>query len=67
MIIANWKANGSLAANISWCSKLLTQLLPGNNFADIGIAPSNIHFIQIQKFFEKSNLKAVGLQDIDFT
>jgi triosephosphate isomerase (TIM) len=64
MIIANWKANGSLAANISWHKKL-TQILPGNNFSDIGIASSNIHFIQIKKIFENSNLK-VGLQDIDF-
>ena len=64
MIIANWKANGSFSSNIAWCSKF-SQLFSDNNHEDIGIAPSNIHFNQIQKFFENSKL-AVGLQDIDY-
>ena len=55
MIIANWKANGSFSSNIAWCSKF-SQLFSDNNHEDIGIAPSNIHFNQIQKFFENSKL-----------
>ena len=64
MIIANWKANGGFTSNIAW-HKELTQIFSNDEFLDIGIAPSHIHFTQIQKIFEDSNLE-VGLQDIDF-
>ena len=64
MIIANWKANGDFSSNITWCSKF-SQLFSDDNHEDIGIAPSHIHFKQIQKFFDNSKL-AVGLQDIDY-
>ena len=65
MIIANWKANGGFTSNIAW-HKELTQIFSNDEFLDIGIAPSHIHFTQIQKIFEDSNLE-VGLQDIDFS
>ena len=64
MIIANWKANGTLTSNLAWCNEL-NKLLSNSDFSDIGIAPSHIHFTQIQKMFEDSSLE-VGLQDIDF-
>lgn len=64
MIIANWKANGSFASNEAW-HKELTQIFSDNNFSDIYIAPSHIHFNQIKKLFENLNLN-IGLQDIDF-
>lgn len=64
MIIANWKANGSFASNKAW-HKELTQIFSDNNFSDIYIAPSHIHFNQIKKLFENLNLN-IGLQDIDF-
>ena len=55
MIIANWKANGGFASNIAW-HKELTQIFSNDEFLDIGIAPSHIHFTQIQKIFEDENL-----------
>ena len=64
MIIANWKANGTLTSNLAWCNEL-NKLLSNSDISDIGIAPSHIHFTQIQKIFEDSSLE-VGLQDIDF-
>ena len=48
MIIANWKANGGFISNIAW-HKELTQIFSNDEFLDIGIAPSHIHFTQIQK------------------
>lgn len=46
MIIANWKANGGFTSNIAW-HKELTQIFSNDEFLDIGIAPSHIHFTQI--------------------
>lgn len=64
MIIANWKANGNLSSNLAW-HKEFVEIFIDNNFSDIGIAPSNIHFTQLQELFKNLNLK-IGLQDIDF-
>lgn len=64
MIIANWKANGNLSSNLAW-HKEFVKIFIDNNFSDIGIAPSNIHFTQLQELFKNLNLK-IGLQDIDF-
>ena len=60
MIIANWKANGNLSSNFAW-HKEFVEIFIDNNFSDIGIAPSNIHFTQLQELFKNLNLK-IGLQ-----
>ena len=63
MIIANWKANGDIESNKTWCNQLIARM-SNRCLKSIGIAPSFIHFNQIKKAFKNNDIE-VGFQDID--
>ena len=63
MIIANWKANGDIESNKTWCNQLIARM-SNRGLKSIGIAPSYIHFNQIKKAFKNNDIE-VGFQDID--
>ena len=63
MIIANWKANGDIESNKAWCKQLISRI-SNRGFKSIGIAPSYIHFNQIQNAFKDNEIE-VGFQNID--
>jgi len=63
VIIANWKANGDIESNKTWCNQLIARM-SNRCLKSIGIAPSFIHFNQIKKAFKNNDIE-VGFQDID--
>ena len=63
MIIANWKANGSLLSNLKWCNFFI-ETCPKEIISDVGIAPSSLHLSQVKELLGLSNAK-IGIQDID--
>ena len=63
MIIANWKANGSLLSNLKWCNFFIENC-PKEIISDVGIAPSSLHLSQVKELLGLSNAK-IGIQDID--
>ena len=63
MIIANWKANGDFESNKVWCNRFIARMSStGAKYS--GIAPSHLHFNQIQSYFKDHDIE-IGFQDID--
>ena len=63
MIIANWKANGDIESNKTWCNQLIVRM-SDRGLKSVGIAPSFIHFNQVKNAFIDNDIE-VGFQDID--
>jgi triosephosphate isomerase len=63
VIIANWKANGDFESNKAWCNQLIARMRD-RGLKSIGIAPSYLHFYQINNEFTNHDIE-VGFQDID--
>ena len=63
MIIANWKANGDFESNKVWCNRFIARM-SSTGAKYTGIAPSHLHFNQIQSYFKDHDIE-IGFQDID--
>jgi len=63
VIIANWKANGDFESNKVWCNRFIARM-SSTGAKYTGIAPSHLHFNQIQSYFKDHDIE-IGFQDID--